>query len=184
MKKNINQILDYKNFIFLLVGLTFVIRVIVIYIYHDKQIDQEWEIILNNLIKYKTYSYYGPAIPSVMLPPLYPFLLYILKLLTFEKISLLSFLIFFQIILSTISVYIFYRINQKIFSNKISLINSFIYSFIPLNIYSVGQTSSITLQVFLSLLFILLFISLTENQSKKKNFVFFFDFCFSDFNQR
>jgi len=172
MKKNINQILDNINFIFLLIGLSFVIRSVVIYIYHDHQLDQEWRILLDNLIRYKTYSYYGPPIPHVMLPPLYAFFLYFLKILTFDKINFLNTLIFIQIILSTISVYIFFKINQKIFTKKISLINSYIFSLLPLNIYSAGQTSSITLQIFLFLLFLLFLFSLAEHQTKKKNLIF------------
>ena len=108
MKKNINQILDSINFIFLLIGLSFIIRLVFNLYYHDVRLDQEWEILLDNLIRYKTYSYYGPSIPSVMLPPLYPFFLYFLKIFTFDKINLLNILIFVQIILSTISIYIFY----------------------------------------------------------------------------
>ena len=172
MKKNINQILDNINFIFLLIGLSFVIRSVVIYIYHDHQLDQEWRILLDNLIRYKTYSYYGPPIPHVMLPPLYAFFLYFLKILTFDKINFLNTLIFIQIILSTISVYIFFKINQKIFTKKTSLINSYIFSLLPLNIYSASQTSSITLQIFLSLLFLLFLFSLAEHQTKKKNLIF------------
>ena len=168
MKKNINQILDYKNFIFLLIGLSFIIRLVAIYFYHDKQLDQEWEILLNNLIKYKAYTYYGPPIPHVILPPLYPFFLYFLNIFVFANADLLSITIFTQIILSTISIYIFYKINQKIFSDVYSLISASIFSFFPLNIYAAGQTSSITLQIFLSLLFILLLFNLTEKQSKKE----------------
>ena len=168
MKNNINQILDKKKFIFLLIGLSFIIRTLVIYIYHDNRIDQEWEILLYNLIAHKSYSYYGPPTPHVMLPPLYPFFLYFLNILTFDKISLLNTIIFSQIILSTISVYLFYKINQKIFSNKISFINSYIFSFFPLNVYAAGQTSSITLQVFLSMLFLLFLFNLNEYQNKKK----------------
>ena len=107
-----------------------------------------------------------------MLPPLYAFFLYFLKILTFEKINFLNTLIFIQIILSTISVYIFFKINQKIFTKKISLINSYIFSLLPLNIYSAGQTSSITLQIFLSLLFLLFLFSLAEHQTKKKILIF------------
>ena len=168
MKNNINQILDKKKFIFLLIGLSFIIRTLVIYIYHDNRIEQEWEILLYNLIAHKSYSYYGPPTPHVMLPPLYPFFLYFLNILTFDKISLLNTIIFSQIILSTISVYLFYKINLKIFSNKISFINSYIFSFFPLNVYAAGQTSSITLQVFLSMLFLLFLFNLNEYQKKKK----------------
>jgi len=168
MKKNINQILDYKNFIFLLIALSFIIRLIAIYFYHDNRLDQEWEILLNNLVKHKAYTYYGPPIPHVILPPLYPFFLYFLNIFVFAKINLLNIVIFVQIILSTISVYIFYKINQKIFLNTASLVSSCIFSFFPLNIYAAGQTSSITLQIFLSLLFILLFFNLIEKQGKKE----------------
>jgi len=167
MKKNINQILDYKNFIFLLIGLSFVIRLVTIYFYHDKWLDQEWEVLLNNLIKYKAYTYYGPPIPHIILPPLYPFFLYFLNIFVFAEVNLSSITIFVQIILSTISIYVFYKINQKIFSNASSLISACIFSFFPLNIYAAGQMSSITLQIFLSLLFILLLFNLTEKQSKK-----------------
>ena len=107
-----------------------------------------------------------------MLPPLYPFFLYFLTIITLDKINLLNILILVQIILSTISVYIFYKINQKIFSNKISLINAYIFSLLPLNVYAAGQTSSITLQIFLSLLFLLLLFNLAEYQSKKKVLIF------------
>ena len=167
MKKSINQILDYKNFIFLLIGLSFVIRLVTIYFYHDKWLDQEWEVLVNNLIKYKAYTYYGPPIPHVILPPLYPFFLYFLNIFVFAEVNLLSITIFVQIILSTISIYIFYKINQKIFSNVSSLISACIFSFFPLNIYAAGQTSSISLQIFLSLLFILLLFNLIEKQSNK-----------------
>jgi len=82
-------------------------------------------------------------------------------------------MIFFaQILLSTFSVYIFYQINNNFFSNKISLINTFIFSFFPLNLYSVGQTSSITLQIFLSLLFIKYFFLIFKNQSNKNIVIF------------
>ena len=168
MKKNINQILDNKSNIFLLIGLSFIIRLVIIFIYHDNQIDQEWLILLNNLVNYKNYSYYGSGVPSVMLPPLYPFFLYFLEILTFNKINLLNTIIFVQIILSTTSVYIFYKINQKIFSQKLSLISSFVFSFVPINIYAAGQTSSITLQIFLTLLFFLLLFDLSDNKNKKK----------------
>ena len=77
----------------------------------------------------------------------------------------------FQIILGTYSVYIFYKINLRLFSEKLSLINSFIFSFFPLNIYMVGQISSITLQVFLSILFLYLLFLVIEKQ-KNTNIIY------------
>ena len=77
---------------------------------------------------------------------------------SFLKDSNFLYLVFFvQIILSTYTVYLFYNLNQNFFSNKISLINSIVFSILPLNIYVSGQISSISFQVFLSILFFLAF---------------------------
>ena len=167
--------MNIKKNIFLLIGLSFIIRLISTIFFHDNQIDNEWGILLDNLIKHKTYSFYNyedTLIPSVLMPPLYAYFLYCIKILTFGKISFLNTLIFIQIIFSTISVYIFYKINEKLFSNNICLINSYIFSLLPLNIYAAGQTSSITLQIFLLLLFLLFVLILIKNQTKK-NFIIF-----------
>ena len=167
--------MNIKKNIFLLIGLSFIIRLISTIFFHDNQIDNEWGILLDNLIKHKTYSFYNykdTLIPSVLMPPLYAYFLYCIKILTFGKISFLNTLIFIQIIFSTISVYIFYKINEKLFSNNICLINSYIFSLLPLNIYAAGQTSSITLQIFLLLLFLLFVLILMKNQTKK-NFIIF-----------
>ena len=163
-----------KN-IFLLISLSFVIRLISIYFFHDTRVDNEWGILLNNLIKFKTYSIYtfeNSPIPSVLMPPLYAYFLYFVKIISLEKINFLILLISIQIILSTVSIYIFYKINKKLFSEKINLINSYIFSFFPLNIYAAGQVSSITLQIFLLLLFILFLFLLSEKKTKK-NFLIF-----------
>ena len=40
-----------KN-IFLLITLSFIIRLVSIYLFHDTRIDNEWGILLNNLIKF------------------------------------------------------------------------------------------------------------------------------------
>ena len=106
------------------------------------------------------------------MPPLYPFILLFLKIVSFDKINILSLIFSFQILLSIISIYIFYKINKQFFSFKISITNSFIFSFFPLNIYAVTQTSSITLQIFLSLLFLRYFFLTTINSSNKNIIIF------------
>ena len=151
-------------------------RLVLVYFVRDFSLDHEWKILLDNLISYKSYSYYSfnsELIPSVYMPPLYPFLLYFLSIITFfDKENLLYLTILLQILLSTYSVYLFYELNKNFFSQKISLINSFIFSIIPLNIYAVGQISSINLQVFLSLLFLNLLFKITNNQTNKNLFYF------------
>ena len=181
MKKNINQILDNLSktkiyFLTWLILLSFLLRLISVYFVRDINIEHEWHILLDNLIKYRSYSFYtfnDQLIPSVLLPPIYLFFLYFVKIVTsFEGSNFLYSIIFIQIILSTYSVYLFYQLNQNFFSNKLSLVNSIIFSVIPLNIYTCGQISSITLQIFFSLLFLNFLLAITEKQTKLNMLIF------------
>jgi len=163
-----------------LIALSFLLRLVTVYFYRDMDLYSlnvnEWNILLQNLIKYESYSFYifdNQLIPSVYMPPIYPFFLYLIKVLTsFEKVNLLYTIIFIQIVLSTYSVYLFYQINQNFFSNKLSLINSIIFSIIPLNVYVCGQISSVNLQIIFSLLF-LKFLLLLMDKEKISNIIFF-----------
>ncbi len=163
------------SILFFLILISFLARLIAILFYGDTKIDNEWDVLLNNLYNYKTYAFYefeNKLIPSSYMPPLYPFILLFLKIISFNKINILNLIFAFQILLSLISIYIFYKINEQFFSIKTSIINSFIFSFFPLNIYVVTQTSSITLQVFLSLLFLRYFFLTTTNASNKNILIF------------
>ena len=157
MKKKINQILDNlidtKNYLLpSLIVASFLIRILTVYFIKDTYIEHEWNILLNNLIEHNSYSlrsFNGELVPSVLMPPLYAFFLYFIHTISFLKESYFLYVVFFiQIVLSCYSVYLFYQINQNFFSDKLSLINSLIFSIIPLNIYSCGQISSINLQIF------------------------------------
>ena len=163
------------SILFFLVLTSFLARLVAVLLYGDTEIDYEWGILLNNLYNYKTYAFYefeNKLIPSSYMPPLYPFTLLFLKIISFNKINILNLIFAFQILLSLISIYIFYKINEQFFSIKTSIINSFIFSFLPLNIYAVTQTSSITLQIFLSLLFLRYFFLTTTNTSNKNILIF------------
>ena len=174
--KNIGKKKQYKFLTpsFLII-FSFLARVVSVPIYGDTIIYNEWNILLNNLIDFQAYSFYTfetQLIPSTYMPPLYPFLLYFLKIISFDIVNLVLLILSLQIILSTISVYIFYQINNYFFSDRTSIINAFIFSFFPLYLYSAGQTSSITLQIFLSLLFIKYLFLIYENQSNKNIIIF------------
>ena len=161
----------------ILIGISFLSRISVSYFFGDKAFDGqgEWGILVESLIFFNTYSLYhfdDLLVPSVYMPPLYPFILYLINIISLNKIDFINLIIFFQAIISTLSVYIFYKINLNFFSSKLSLFNSLIFSMFPLNIYISGQISSITLQVFLSLLF-LNFLLLIINKQTKKNIIFF-----------
>ena len=158
-----------------LILISFIARLAVVFFLGDQYLENEWKTLLYNLENYKSYSFFtidGQLIPSVYMPPLYPFFLYITKFISFEKISFINLVFFIQILLSTYGVFIFYKINQKIFSNNVSIINSFIFSLFPLNLYTTGQISSINFQIFLSLLFIQYVFYLSENLSKKNITIF------------
>ena len=108
IKKNINI-----NF-YLLLGLiilSFLLRFVTVYFVRDISIDNEWNILIDNLVKFKSYSLYtfdNQLIPSVYMPPMYPFFIYLIKIITsFEGGNLIHLIIFIQIILSTYSVYLF-----------------------------------------------------------------------------
>ena len=185
MKKNINQILDNENnikiyFLPWLIVLSFLLRLIAVYFYRDTDLYSsnvnEWNILLENLIKYKSltfYSFNGELIPSVIVPPMYAFFLYLVKVVTsFDETGLLYLVTFIQTLMSTYSIYLFYQINQNFFSNKVSLINSVIFSIIPVNVIICGQISSITLQIVFSLLF-LKFLFLVMGKPINKNIFIF-----------
>ena len=165
-----------------LIALSFLVRVITVFIFGEMDTNlyssnvNEWHILSDNLIKYKTYSFYvfdGQAIPSVFMPPLYAFCIYFLKISnSFEIINLLYLLVFIQIILSTYSVYLFYQLNKNFFSNKVSLLSALIFSIIPLNIYACGQVSSITVQVTLSLFFLTFLIEIIKKGTSKNIILF------------
>jgi len=181
MKKKINQILhnpiDKKNYLLTsLIVVSLLIRILTVYFIKDSHIEHEWSVLLKNLIEHKSYSiqsFNGEFVPSVLMPPLYTFFLYFVYSISFLKESYFLYLVFFiQIVLSTYSVYLFYQISQNFFSNKFSIINSFVFSIIPLNIYICGQITSANIQLFLSLLFLKLLFSLIKDK-KQKNIIFF-----------
>ncbi len=181
MKKKINQIFDNtinkKNYLLVsLIIVSLLIRILTVYFTKDSHIEHEWSVLLKNLIEHKSYSllsFNGELVPSVLMPPLYAFFLYFIHTISFLKESYFLHLVFFiQILLSTYSVYLFYQINQSFFSNKFSILNSFIFSIIPLNVYICGQITSGNIQLFLSLLFIKLLFDLIKNKTQK-NFILF-----------
>ena len=182
IKKNLNTKI---NFLFWLMVFSFLIRLVVVYFLGDQYnepkgyrlgVNNEWNVLLAHLIKYKSYSlliFNEQLIPSVFMPPMYPFFLYSINFISnFSGDNLMYAIIFIQIILSTYCVYIFYQINQNFFSNKLSLINSIVFSIIPLNAYYCGQISSINLQVIFSLLF-LKFLILIIKEKNQRNIIFF-----------
>ena len=155
------QLINKKNFyLHLLLFFAFLIRLIAVYYYGDSKIEYEWAVLLDHLYEQNIlafYSFDGVLIPSVFMPPLYVYFLYLIKMFTPEGILLTNVVLYVQVILSTIGILLFFKINKLFFSINWCIFNSFILSIFPLNVYTVTQISSITLQIFSELRRLMIF---------------------------
>ena len=161
----------------LLIILSVCVRIPVILIFGDTGLENEWKILVDNLILHGKLSFRnfdGYLLPNLYMPPLYPFYLYFFTIFNLNEQSYVQLILSSQIVLSTISVIIFYKINKIFFSQRISFYGSLIFSLFPLYLYACGQISSVTLQTFLSILFFYFFFKFIE----KKNIIFIFLFSF------
>jgi len=129
---NKENLIPKFNLLAWLILFSLLLRLITVYFIRDNHLDNEWQILVNNLANYKSYSFYtfgNQLIPSVYMPPMYAFFIYFIRVVTsFDGTNLVYSVIFIQIVLSIYSIYLFYQINQNFFSDKLSLINSFIFS--------------------------------------------------------
>ena len=101
------------------------------------------------------------------MPPLYAYYIYIFSFFGLESQNYVLLVLFSQVLLASISVAVFYKINTLFFSKKLSFYSSLLYSLFPLHLYACGQISSISLQTFLLILFFYFFFQVV----KKKNFL-------------
>ena len=170
--------ISIKNYFSLNLLLIFslLIRVIAVFYFGDEKIEYEWSILVNNLYEHGIlafHSFKDELIPSVYMPPLYVFFIFLLKLITPENVEFTKMVLITQTILSTFSIFIFYKLNNFFFSKNWSLFNSFLFSIFPLNIYITTQISSISLQTLLLIIYLYLLFSLSEIKSFTKLKIFF-----------
>ena len=161
----------------LLILFSLLIRIPVILIFGDSNLENEWGVLVNNLIINQTlaFDYLDPALdkfllPNVWMPPLYAYYLYFFSFFNLEQQQYIQLILSSQIFLSLLSVVIFYKINKLFFSQQISFFGSLLFSLFPLYLYACGQISSATLQVFLTLLFLYFIFQFL----KKRNFLSIF----------
>ena len=150
---------------FLLINIlvaSFILRVIAIKFFGDQSIPNEWKQLIFNIENYQTFgikSYNNEVIPTILVPPLYPLFLYSVKMISSDSLFIIS-VLGLQAVFSILAIYYIYIILKSFYSENISLIAALIFSLVPINIYSVTQISSISLQVFLSTLFLFLVLCL------------------------
>ena len=139
-----------KNFFLLIITLSLVSRIFVIYAYGDQYIQMEWGEIFSAYKKFGIFGreINGEVVPNFYMPPLYPMFLILLDFLFPFENNFQLFVLYVQILLSLISILYFYRTLKFFFSENLSLLGTSIFAFLPLNIYSVSQSSSTCLQLF------------------------------------
>ena len=151
------------------------LRVFVIIFFGDKALANEWGIIFNNYYNSGIFGFRKVQefiAPNLFMPPLYPLFLILLKKINFFSNNFVLFVLYVQLIISLFTIYGFSKILNLFFNKNISLVGTFVFTFFPLNIYSVSQISSITLNIFLLVFFLLnLFLFI---KSKKKSNLFYF----------
>lgn len=160
-----NSKINKKNFIIFLITLT-ILKIVLAFFYGDTVYEYEWGIIVKNLLSDFSFSYHeidGKKIPSAYMPPLYAYFLYSISLLGFSEFVTVKLVLLFQCILSSISVFYFFKILKIYFEKKYSIIFSIIYFLIPINFYSATQVSSVTCQTVIFILFLYYYLSASSN---------------------
>ena len=165
----------YLYNIFVAISISIILRLLLLNNYGDLTLENEWGILFNNLKNHGVLAYRsfeGILIPSVYMPPLYAYFIYSIDVIIPNNFNLVRSILIIQILLSAISVLIFYKINSNLFDKKTSIISSYIFILFPLNIYSCLQISSISLQIFLSIIFLYLILKILIKKNNLKNYVF------------
>jgi len=175
--------LNFNLLVFTFISFSIIARLIAAYFFTDLRLDNEWGKLIHNLefsgilginvvidgftAIHKFADSNDTVLPSVFMPPLYAYFIYYIKILSTHFFDLIKTIIFIQIILSLVSIYIFFKIIRKFESFYISLLATFIFSFFPMYVYSSTQISSITLQICLLLFYFYFLLEFIE----KKNFL-------------
>ena len=153
----------------LLILFSALIRIPIILMYGDTSLEHEWELLVNNLITHGKLVYEifdnGYMLPNLWMPPLYAYYLYCFSFFGLEYQNYILLILSSQILLASISVAIFYKINKFFFSQRISFYSSLLFSIFPLYAYASGQISSISLQVFLMMLFFYFFFQIVTKKN-------------------
>ena len=113
------KLLDkYFYNIFIIISISIILRFYLIDKYGDNILEYEWKTLFYNLkdngtLSFRTFN--GELIPSVYMPPLYIYFIYIVDFFIFKNANLVKSIIICQIFISIASVYFFYKINLFFF---------------------------------------------------------------------
>ena len=171
-----------------LLALSIIIRILTYYFYGDLELANEWEKIIHNKEVSGVFGFYiaeseyiahpklaeagEKVLPSIYMPPLYYYFIYVIKLASFNIFDLSTLVIFLQIFLSLVSILIFFKILINFTSKDLAMIITIIFALFPINILAPSQISSITLQIFLLLNFFY-FLNQILLKKNKSSIIFF-----------
>ena len=136
----------------------------------------EFGIILFNLENYGIFGFRqleGQILPNIFMPPLYPFFLYFVKIINPFNNYNVELILYIQLVYSMLGVYFFKKLLMNFFSNNLSNAGALIFALFPLNVYSVSQISSISLQSFLLVLYFYLIFKIIKEKNSLKNLLYF-----------
>ena len=182
------NILKHKEIIYILLA-SLVVRIFVSYFYSDTVLRNEWSMILHN---YQISGIFGfnvvineslaipkfaeageRVLPTAFMPPLYLYFIYFVKNLSNELVSIAPLIVFLQILLSLISIFIIYLIIKNLTDNKFLIKTlTVVFAFFPINIYATSQISSVSLQILLSLIFFYYLLLILKKDKVKYIFIF------------
>lgn len=143
-----------------------ILGLISIYYFGDRTLDNEWKIMVYNLEEHNILSsrtINGELIPNIFMPPLYPLFLFSIKKIIFGQNIYIPTILCIQLFLYLLSGAILEKTLDLLIDKNFAKIGMTIFILFPLNIYSVGQISSINLNLFLMLIFIYSFIQIYKN---------------------
>ena len=160
-----------------LVLVSVAVRIPVVLIFGDTSLENEWSILVQNLINHGILAlknFDGFLLPNLWMPPLYAYYIYFFSFFNLENQDFIKLILLSQTLLASISVVIFYKINKIFFSEKISLFGSLVFSFFPLYLFACAQISSISLHIFLAILFYYYFFQVAKKPKLTSIIIFGF----------
>ena len=171
MKKLILDLFSKDKNLFLFIFISgLLLRSITAFFFGDRILENEWNILVKNLYFYDSFSllvFDDLFVPNLWMPPLYGYFIYLHSLLVGFNEYLPISVITSQIIIASITPVFFFKIISIFFNRKLSIIGSFTFNFFPLIIFSSSQISSVTIFLFLNILFFYFILKLKNNSKIK-----------------
>ena len=98
----------YLYNIFVAISISIILRFLLLNNYGDLTFQNEWGVLFNNLknngiLAYRSFE--GNLIPSVYMPPLYVYFIYLIDIFIPENFDLVRSILIIQILLSAISIF-------------------------------------------------------------------------------